>query len=352
MSLRLLSVVLAFLLDVLFGDPQWFPHPVRGIGAFIQLLEPPLRRLRNHRLAGVLLLFLVLAATCIPVALLLWLVRGASFAVQLAVNAFLLWTTFATRDLVDHCVPIYRALANGDLEAARRLLARIVSRQTAYLPEGEVARGCVESLAENLVDGSISPLFYALLGGPVAAFAFKAASTLDSMVGYRTERYLHFGWASARFDDVLNYVPARLTYLALPAATLFTGNRAARCLHVMRADGLKNPSPNSGIPEAGVAGALGIALGGPSIYQGVTIEKPRLNESAAPPRPRDIVRAVRLVWTTAVLFLLCGVGAALAGNAALGWVRASRLDRTAANGLSGSHRIAASTRFLRTGAAQ
>jgi adenosylcobinamide-phosphate synthase len=214
----------------------------------------------------------------------------------------LIWTSLATRDLLDHSSLVDRALVAGDLSLARTRLSAIVSRNTATLNESDVARGCVESIAENLVDGIVSPLFFALLGGPVAAYAFKAVSTLDSMVGYRNEHYRKFGWASARADDVLNYLPARLMFLVLPLAAFCVNPRAAlNSFRSMLRDGGKNPSPNSGIPEAGFAGALGIQLGGINVYSGASTLKALLNEGAPSPALVDIRRAQRLMLSGSIL---------------------------------------------------
>jgi adenosylcobinamide-phosphate synthase len=296
----LIACGLALLLDFCVGDPQWFPHPVRGIGWLVTKLENRLYGASHRRLAGCALLVLTVSITCACAFLVLWIAGSIGRYVQLAAAAALIWATISVRDLFDHAEQVRLALQQGDLAKARWKLSQMVSRDTANLQEHEVARGCIESVAENLVDGIISPLFFTLLGGPVLAYAFKATSTLDSMVGYRNERYREFGWASARTDDVLNFVPARLMFLTLPLAAAVVGDNALQCVKTMFRDGDKSPSPNSGIPEAGFAGALGIQLGGASTYAGAVIVKPCLNEGAREATSNHIRRAQILLYAASV----------------------------------------------------
>ena len=297
------STALAFGLDAWLGDPRWLPHPVRGIGVLIGKLEKWLYPLPWRRAAGVVLLLGTVAVTGVA-ALLLWRMGNwLGPTGRMVWEAMLIWPALALRDLVEHSRAVANALRAGDLAGAREKLARMVSRETGTADRTAVARGCIESVAENLVDGEISPLVFALLGGPVAVWMYKAVSTLDSMVGYRNERYLHFGWASARADDGLNYVPARLCCGLLPAAAAALGMDGRQSWRTMLREGDRNPSPNSGIPEAGVAGALGIELGGANVYEGRVMEKPRLNAGARAARVEDIARAQRLVVLASVLLL-------------------------------------------------
>jgi adenosylcobinamide-phosphate synthase len=303
----LLSCTLALVLDICIGDPVWFPHPVRGIGRLIQTLERLLYKSKHRCLCGsALLLFTVLiTCSCVVLPLFATVRLGLGHYGQVAAAALLLWPTIALRDLFDHAEQVRIALGRDDLKQARLRLSFMVSRDTATLGESEVSRGCVESVSENLVDGIVSPLFFALLGGPVLAYAFKAVSTLDSMVGYRNDRYRHFGWASARTDDLLNFIPARLLFLTLPLSALFTRAAALRCFTTMLKDGGKSPSPNSGIPESGFAGALEVQLGGQSAYAGAITFKPLLNEHGRRAEANDIRRAqVLLIAGTLVSFCL------------------------------------------------
>lgn len=292
---------LALLFDLCLGDPQRFPHPVKGIGWLIQKLEHRLYPLKHKRTAGCALLVLAVAIVSGCAFSVLWVAGCIGRYPQLAAAVALIWTSISVRDLFDHAERVRLGMKQDDLARARLSLSAMVSRETAHLQAHEIARGCVESIAENLVDGIISPLFFALLGGPVLAYAFKTISTLDSMVGYRNERYLKFGWASARTDDLFNFVPARLLFLVLPMAALTIGRSALQCARIMFRDGGKDPSPNSGIPEAGFAGALGIQLGGVNSYSGTLTMKPYLNEGGRQPAVEDIRRAQILLFAASIV---------------------------------------------------
>jgi adenosylcobinamide-phosphate synthase len=223
-------------------------------------------------------------------------------------HTFLLYTTFAARDLARHSRRVFAALKQGKLLQARQELSKMVGRDTETLDEKEVIRSSVESVAENTVDGVISPLFYALIGGAPLAIGFKAASTLDSMVGHKIPRYLQFGWASARLDDLLNFIPARISIFLFPVASLFCNLSVTDSLRIVLRDGQKSPSPNAGIPEAAVAGALGVQLGGMSFYKGVARPKPLIGDPKRELAAADILITNRLMITCAVLFLVIGAG--------------------------------------------
>lgn len=295
----------AFLLDLFLGDPRWFPHPVRAMGWAAVVLEKFLTRLfGRNRFSGIVFTLLIAGGSYAATWGLVWAASRADYRLGLAASTVLLYTCFAARDLDVESTRVYRDLKRGDLPAARKSLSMIVGRETERLDEPEVTRAAVETVAENTVDGVVSPLFFAILGGAPLAMAFKAASTLDSMVGHRTERYLYFGWASARLDDVLNFIPARLARLLYPVASLFTGHSVANCWRIVWRDGLKSPSPNAGISEAAVAGALGVRLGGVNSYQGIELFRPYLGDPIRPLDRRDIRRAVHLMYATAALALL------------------------------------------------
>jgi cobalamin biosynthesis protein CobD len=312
---NLLALPLGFVLDQLLGDPPSWPHPVRWLGRLIHFLETPLRKLFPERLGGVLLLLLVAGAA-----------GGASWgalelaglwhpAARLVLAAVLVYYGLAARSLARETQAVLEPCGRGDWEEARRRLGGIVGRDTHDLPPEDVYRACVETVAENTTDGVVAPLVYAALAGPVGLWAYKAVSTLDSMVGYRSPRYLRFGWASARADDLANYLPARLTFLLLALAALLTGGRARQALRLGWRDGRKHPSPNSAWAEAAMAGALGVQLGGPSTYGRVPSEKPRLGDHGEPLTPAAVRRAVRLMLVTAWLALTLAL--ALAGAISL-----------------------------------
>ncbi|HEY5976061.1 MAG TPA: adenosylcobinamide-phosphate synthase CbiB, partial [Geobacteraceae bacterium] len=257
----------------------------------------------SERLAGVLLLVLTVGASVacgwglLALAARLHPVAGTVAAVLLG------WTCLAARSLHRESGLVAAALGRGDLAAARQSLSYIVGRDTAQLEEPEVWRGAVETVAENSSDGVIAPLFCLMLGGPVLALAYKAANTLDSMVGYKNDRYLKFGWASARFDDLLNLVPARLTGLLMVLAASLSGLSLPGAWRIMRRDGRNHSSPNSGIPEAAAAGALGVQLGGASVYFGTTVVKPTIGEPLRSLDRRAWQGAVRLMYGAELLLV-------------------------------------------------
>jgi adenosylcobinamide-phosphate synthase len=226
-------------------------------------------------------------------------------------EVLLAFTTLASRDLADHVVTVWRALEAGSLDDARVAVARIVGRDTAQLSEAEVVRATVETVAESTSDGIVAPLFFLVLGGAPLALAYKAISTLDSMVGHLDERYRHFGWASARLDDVANWIPARVTALVIvvSAGVVFRkGETMKRAWYILRRDGTKHASPNSGRPEAAMAGALGVQLGGVNSYEGIPTERPVLGESIRSLSPNRIGEALRVMWTVFALTALLAAG--------------------------------------------
>jgi adenosylcobinamide-phosphate synthase len=298
----------AFGLDLLLGDPRGWPHPVVWIGRLIGRLEALWTGLCGRtRLAGMLLAgstlgvaggiawgALALAGRAHP-----WL--GAAAALWLA------WSCLALRALHVESLAVVRRLEVGDLAGARQALSMIVGRDTAALDEAGVLRATIETVTENTSDGVIAPLFYLCLGGPVAALLYKAASTLDSMVGYDNERYRAVGWASARLDDGLNLVPARLTGALFVVAAACLRLDAAGAWRCLRRDARKHKSPNAGFPEAAAAGALGLRLGGPACYGGRWVEKVSLGDERQPVTPGAYRQTVRLMYLASGFALALGV---------------------------------------------
>lgn len=306
-------IACALVSDALVGDPRWFPHPAKLTGRLALRLEQKLRpRIRNERLAGAVTVGAVTGSAALATLLLTGGVRRWRPWAGDLVSIAILCTTLAARDLADHALAVQAALEAGDLEAACALVGRMVGRDVATLDEDGVVRAAVESVAENTVDGVTGPLFYAYLGGPAAAAAYKAISTLDSTFGYHNERYERFGWAAARADDLVNLLPARLTVGATFVAAGLLGLRPLGVLAVCARDGRKHPSPNSGWAEAAMAGALGVQLGGPLSREGRIVAQPTLGDALEPLTPAHIRPAVRMmVVTTAVWNALLAAGAAL-----------------------------------------
>ncbi|PNU18842.1 cobalamin biosynthesis protein CobD [Geothermobacter hydrogeniphilus] len=302
------TIPASFLLDLLLGDPHGWPHPVIGIGRFIKRVETVLASLIDHRrLAGCLLALMTVLVTGLVTWAVIRLAGLLHPLIGLAVTVWLGYTTLALRSLHLESRQVVRYLEQGRISEARRALSLIVGRETNQLDEEQILRACIETVAENTSDGVIGPLFYLFLGGPVAAMMYKAASTLDSMVGYTDDRYREMGWASARLDDLLNLVPARLTGLLMVLASFPLGLNPWAALTTMLCDARKTSSPNAGFPESAVAGALGVRLGGPATYFGETVQKPTLGDAD---RRIDIgcYRAtIRLMYLTALLGLILGM---------------------------------------------
>ena len=320
-----LMLIAAMAVDWIIGDPIRLPHPVRWIGLWIdkvggRLLHLPAGPAGATRRSAAFIRKvdgIVLALSTVLLAygvmyLVGFLADAAHPWLGYAIQTWFISTTMAIRGLRDAAMQVFHALKEGKLERARAAVGQIVGRDTGDMDAGEVSRAAVESVAENIVDAVVAPIFYALLGGAPLAMFYRAANTLDSMVGYKNELYADFGWASARLDDCLNYIPARLTGgLIVLYSFLAPGlSGAAACRSILLFARL-HPSPNSGIPEAAVAGALGIELGGTNRYNGVISERARMGWPLRPLVKEDIIRTIRIL--NGVGILLAGVGACAIG---------------------------------------
>ena len=302
------ELITAYILDLIVGDPHWLPHPVRIIGKVIEYLARVLRKnnqnQRAEKIKGIFLTVITVGLSYYIIYFLIYIAGIISPGLKFAFSSFFIFTTLSTKNLGEEAFSVYRALKENNLELARERVSRIVGRDTRDLDENGIVRATVETVAENTVDGIISPLFYAVLGGAPLAMAYKAVNTLDSMVGYKNEKYLYFGWFSAKLDDLANYLPARISVLLIPVASLMLRQRGLAALRAIFRDGKKSPSPNAGIPEAGFAGALGIQLGGVNFYQGVEEYRPVLGEKLKRKSSKDILQAIRLSYTVSTLMLL------------------------------------------------
>ncbi len=305
----LLGVALSFLLDLLFGDPAWLPHPVIVMGKAISGLERGLRALfpqtpRGELAAGFLLTLLLPVGTLAVTALALWAVGFLHPALRLLLGVFWGWQALALKGLNAESRRVYHALADGTLEEARTAVSRIVGRDTESLDEAGVTRAAVETVAENFSDGVLAPLFYLLLGGAPLALCYKAINTMDSMVGYKNDRYLYFGRCAAKLDDAANWLPARLAALLLVLASVPLGEDAKGAWRIWRRDRRNHASPNAAQTEAAMAGALGVQLAGPAWYFGQRYDKPTIGDAKRPVEPKDILRADRLLYGGSVLGLI------------------------------------------------
>ena len=298
------QILAAVGVDLMLGDPAWLPHPVRGIGRLAAALEPLARRtIRNQRAAGVAAAMAVYTVVALAAWALLRLSGMIHPALADAVAIGLIYSAIAARDLARHSTAVWRALTAADLPEARRAVGRIVGRDTECLDEAGVVRAAVESVAESTVDGVTAPLFYAVIAGPLGAIVYRAINTLDSLFGHKDSRYRRFGWAAAKIDDVANYLPARLTAPLLCVAGLLLGQRALGAWRMLRRDRRNHESPNAGLAEAAMAGALGVQIGGVNYYAGEPLEKPPIGDPLVPLSPRHIPAANALMFVTAGLFL-------------------------------------------------
>lgn len=308
----LIELAFAFVLDFAIGDPQWSYHPMRLIGRSIEGMEYLLRKLPiPERVRGILLTMIIVSGTYLVTHAVVLLSRQWSALSEMIIGALIIYFAISVKSLADESKKIMTALKENDLMKARKALSLIVGRDTANLSQEQIVRACVETVAEGSVDGVLSPLFYAFIGGPSAAMAYKAVNTLDSMVGYKSEKYVRFGWASARLDDLANYIPARVSAVLIPIASFLCGCGFKGSLRIAFQDGCKHESPNSGIPEAAIAGALGVQLGGASLYQGEFVEKPFIGDAQNPLTTKSIAIAIKIMYVTSILFMVCGIGVIL-----------------------------------------
>ncbi len=339
--MHFLAIPSSCILDLIFGDPPRFPHPVRLIGKMIRAAENGLRTFarspRAEKASGFLLVLLIVPPVYFATRSLVSSASSISVVFGFTVSAIIAYYTLTARSLAAAAQLVLSHLDAGDVAAARQELSMIVGRDTENLNEQEIARAVVETVAENASDGVVAPLFYLAIGGPALAMSYKAVNTLDSMVGYRNKTYINFGRAAARLDDIANYIPARITAVLIclassilrrlkqvfppspqPSPARGEGNSELRtqpaleCLYrgnselnspwrIMLRDGRNHPSPNSGYPEAAMAGALGVRLGGPSTYGGKLSLKPSIGDEGDPPVKKDIANSIRLMYCSTLL---------------------------------------------------
>jgi adenosylcobinamide-phosphate synthase len=295
----------AFVLDLVIGDPRWLPHPVVLMGKVISNAERVLRTGNAGRdlMAGMALSLSIVGLSFGAAWALLDVFHLMPYWLFLISSAALASTTLSTRGLLDAIKSVEAPLIAGDIRAAREKLSLVVGRDTMDLNQDKVLRAGLESLAESTCDGIVAPLFYLFLGGIPLAMAYKAVNTLDSMIGYRNERYFYFGKFAARLDDAINLIPARLTAIFMVVAASAAHLNAARALHAVWRDHANHLSPNAGYPEAALAGAFGIRLGGPSIYFGKVVHKPYLGDDLRPVRIEMLKEGRVLCLLTAILSL-------------------------------------------------
>lgn len=308
LTYHMIAFVCGFVLDLLFGDPHWMPHPIRVIGSLIAGLEKKLLKLqmrdeKKEFYKGILLVVLVLFSTGAVAALVLVVAYWLHPVAGIVIESVMTYQILATKCLKDESMKVYQSLNEQGLEAGRAAVSMIVGRDTNVLDETGVVKAAVETVAENTSDGVIAPMLYTALGGPVLGFVYKAVNTMDSMVGYKNDKYLYFGRAAAKLDDVVNFIPARISaYLMIAAAYIggkaFDGKQAYR---IYKRDRRNHASPNSAQTESVCAGALGIQLAGDASYFGKVVKKPYIGDAHRAVEREDIVRVNRLMYVTAVI---------------------------------------------------
>ena len=311
MKYHILAFGAGFLLDQLFGDPYFLPHPIRGIGWLIAKTEKTLRagnpqgnpteREGAERRQGKLLVVIVLLFTGMLSALILFGAYAMHPGLGVVIEAVMTYQILAARCLQVESSKVWKQLNAGSLEEARKAVSMIVGRDTEHLTEEGVAKAAIETVAENTSDGVIAPMLYTALGGPVLGFLYKAVNTMDSMLGYKNDKYLYFGRVAAKLDDVANYIPARLSGWLMVAGTVFTGMDTKNAAKIYKRDRRNHASPNSAQTEAAMAGALDVQLAGNAYYFGKLYEKPTIGDPIRPVEPEDIRRANRLMYAASVL---------------------------------------------------
>ena len=303
------AIVAGFILDLIFGDPHWLPHPICLIGNLIGFLEKNLRRLLAPGktallLGGALMVVIVLSLSYVVPYAVLMLAEQVNPWLRFALETVMFYQIFATKCLRDESMKVYTALHNNDLEDARVKLSWIVGRDTKELTAEEVTKGAVETVAENTADGIIAPMIYMFIGGAPLAFLYKGINTMDSMVGYKNDKFLYFGRCAAKLDDVANFIPARITGILMILASYFLNMNAAGAWKIFWRDRYNHLSPNSAMTESVTAGALNIQLGGDHYYFGKLVHKDTIGDNIRPVVAEDIVAVNNLLYMTAVISLL------------------------------------------------
>lgn len=295
----------AILLDLLLGDPYAWPHPVKFMGNYINWFKRFQHRIPvSGYIFGLLLWMSTVGLSVLVTWMLLEVAWSISLSLYEVIWVYLAYSCLATKSLALEAKKVYQTLLGGSLQEARQQVGMIVGRDTSELTSEEIVKATVETVAENTSDGVIGPLFFLILGGPVWAMGYKAVNTLDSMVGYKTDKYIEIGFVSAKMDDLLNLIPARLTWVTMWLATILARLDWKSAWRIGWRDRYQHASPNSAFSEAIVAGALGIKLGGAHIYHGQWLEKPSIGEEKRPARAEDILATIRLLYLTLCIFFI------------------------------------------------
>lgn len=309
-AIAIIPIIFGYILDILFGDPQGFPHPIRLIGGSIEKLEGLLRRHcktpADERKAGVILWFIIVFSSFFIPYIILSLIVKISINFEIIIESVMCYYILATKSLKDESMKVYYRLKDNDLDGARKFLSYIVGRDTENLNNKSIFKATIETVAENTSDGVIAPLIFILIGGAPLGFMYKAINTLDSMVGYKNEKYINMGRFSAKADDYVNYIPARISAYLMMLSSIILKLDFKNAYRIYKRDRYNHLSPNSAHTESVCAGALEIRLAGGSYYKGVYVEKPTIGDEIREVCIEDIKTANNLMYTTSILCFLVG----------------------------------------------
>lgn len=304
-----MDIILAFLLDCVLGDPYNFPHPVKFIGKYIKFFENEVfKKVHSDKELKYKYGFILLVTTCLiaygSTFVILFVAKSINIYLFYILNIILLWTSIAPKCLANEAYKVYKELVNKNIDEARKKISYLVSRDTKELDFQSIAKATIETVFENTSDGIIAPLFFAAIGGTPLAMSYKAVSTLDSMVGYHNQKYEHFGFFSAKADDILNFIPARVSGLLIVVSSVFLSYDYKSSWEIFLRDRKNHKSPNSAHPEAAGAGALGIRLGGATSYFGKVTNKPYIGNLIKEIEATDIIKSIKLMYTSTIIWIL------------------------------------------------
>lgn len=304
-----MDIILAFLLDCVLGDPYNFPHPVKFIGKYIKFFENKVfKKVHSDKELKYKYGFILLVTTCLIVYgstfVILFVAKSINIYLFYILNIILLWTSISPKCLANEAYKVYKELVNKNIDEARKKISYLVSRDTKELDFQSIAKATIETVFENTSDGIIAPLFFAAIGGTPLAMSYKAVSTLDSMVGYHNQKYEHFGFFSAKADDILNFIPARVSGLLIVVSSVFLSYDYKSSWEIFLRDRKNHKSPNSAHPEAAGAGALGIRLGGATSYFGKVTNKPYIGNLIKEIEATDIIKSIKLMYTSTIIWIL------------------------------------------------
>ncbi len=307
----MISLLAGYILDLIIGDPHNFPHPVRMIGKLIEAVENKFRKIirneQGERRYGAALWFIVVGVSLIIPFLILFLLSKINMTLSIIAESIMCYYILAARSLRDESMKVYHALRNNNISEAKKYLSYIVGRDVENLNTSSIAKAAVETIAENTSDGVIAPMVFIIIGGAPLGFMYKAINTLDSMVGYKNEKYLNFGRFSALADDAANYIPSRLSAVLMIAAAYILKMDYKNAYKIFKRDRYNHKSPNSAQTESVCAGALNLMLGGNNYYKGILVQKPTIGDDMREVETEDIKRANRLMYTTSLLCLTIGI---------------------------------------------